>query len=217
VYHLIEIESPHAPPFTKGGAPSARLTRALQQIRDWKQWIAENLSTIRSIFPSRHLHVTGEVHFAYSILIGRRGDTDHEHRRNFLAGNEGVAIRSFDFLSDLLAKRLFTTFTEPSSGLVPLDLERDNAFTNPFYRAYSDKQWRSIVERPQLETDHMVTNNIDSLLAQRTYNEDRLRLFLKYLDDLPEDRRRIHPEEYPSHHRPRAANPPVQPPGSARA
>src|SRR2546426_2983381 len=46
-YTLIELESPHSSPFTRSGHPSARLVQALQQVVNWRSWIAQHTDTSR--------------------------------------------------------------------------------------------------------------------------------------------------------------------------
>ena len=84
---------------------------------------------------------------------------------------------------------MFPSFTDPSRDFHDIDDELDNRFTNPFYRAYSDAQWRAIVDHPDLDIVHMVTTNIAQLLANRSYNDARLEAFLPFLDTLPPEQR----------------------------
>jgi hypothetical protein len=64
-WHLAEIESPAKPMFTKGGEPSAALTHAIQQVRDWHTWLHENADYARKLMP----HI--EYPMGY-VFIGRR-------------------------------------------------------------------------------------------------------------------------------------------------
>jgi hypothetical protein len=56
-YRFIEIESPHAVACTAQGNPSTRLTRALQQVMDWKGWVKGNPGQYKKLFPSNYLCV----------------------------------------------------------------------------------------------------------------------------------------------------------------
>ena len=181
-YTLIEIESPHTAPFTKKGVPSARLTTAMQQTRDWRNWIASHREEVRRLFPA-----WTDLQLDYQIVIGRRSDP-HMKKRNQISSQEPFHIRSFDYLTDFFEAMRFSAFTEPSSGPTPLSLELDNEFTNPFYMAYSDRQWRCIVDDSDLKNYHMVTENIRSLLANREYNTERPEKFRCYLATLPLER-----------------------------
>ncbi len=50
-WYLIEIESPSSKMFTKAGRPSAKLTHTIQQIKDWQNWVQENLEPARKLMP----------------------------------------------------------------------------------------------------------------------------------------------------------------------
>lgn len=46
-WYAIELESPRAKSYRKGGLQSAELTHAIGQIRDWRRWMANNLDYAR--------------------------------------------------------------------------------------------------------------------------------------------------------------------------
>lgn len=50
-WRLIEIEGPSKPLVTKSGEPSRYLLHAIQQVRDWHDWIHENLDYVRKLMP----------------------------------------------------------------------------------------------------------------------------------------------------------------------
>jgi hypothetical protein len=50
-WRLIEIEGPKKRLFAKSGEPSAHLLHAIQQVRDWHQWIHDNLDYARKLMP----------------------------------------------------------------------------------------------------------------------------------------------------------------------
>lgn len=50
-WRLVEIEAPSHRLYTDGGQPSAALTHAIQQVRDWHTWIHENLRYARKLMP----------------------------------------------------------------------------------------------------------------------------------------------------------------------
>jgi hypothetical protein len=64
-WRLAEIESPVKPMFTKSGEPSATLTHAMQQVRDWHTWLHDNADYARKLMP----HI--EYPMGY-VFIGRR-------------------------------------------------------------------------------------------------------------------------------------------------
>jgi hypothetical protein len=50
-WRLIEIEGPRKRPFAKSGEPSAHLLHAIQQVRDWHDWMHNNLDYARKLMP----------------------------------------------------------------------------------------------------------------------------------------------------------------------
>lgn len=72
-WNFIEIESPAQKMFTKAGRPSAKLTHAIEQARDWNRWLKANLSYARQQFP------LVEFPFFY-VFIGRRADLTADMR-----------------------------------------------------------------------------------------------------------------------------------------
>jgi hypothetical protein len=161
-YELIEIESPHTPPYNHNGDPSQRLNHALQQIRDWKRWITGNLnSEAARIFPSGQFNNEGQSFFAYSVIIGRRANSEiHLNRRNQLQNELGVEIRSFDYLTDRLRRRIFVdehvAVSPECKRLSNLEL---NQLVNPFNEAIPDARWRKMVKDPRFQPVHMVCLN----------------------------------------------------------
>lgn len=71
-YEFIEIEKPDTSPYTKSGQPSARLSSAIQQIQDWKNWIAENRNQIKRFLPSHGMRFFVNPNFKFTIIIGNR-------------------------------------------------------------------------------------------------------------------------------------------------
>lgn len=196
VYTLIEIETPHTPPFTQGGQPNARLTHALQQIRDWKAWISENVTEAKRLFPSKQHRLYGEAHFEYMVIMGRRGDSqEHQGKRNQLSQESDTGIRSFDWFTDNMDHRKFLSFTGFSNDMRGISPEEDNTFTNPFYVAYTDVEWRKFVDSPDMDIAHMIGHNLPMLQGLRRYNNERLKTFLEYVRSLPPEQQEPAPFE----------------------
>ncbi|HET6232415.1 MAG TPA: Shedu anti-phage system protein SduA domain-containing protein [Longimicrobiaceae bacterium] len=91
---LIEIEAPGKPWCTSSGTPSAILTRAIDQLRDWKAWFAEphNVLAFQRLYgvdPDQ----TGYQRFVqhYILVYGRRADATRvaafAKKRHDLAGS----------------------------------------------------------------------------------------------------------------------------------
>ncbi len=70
---LIEIEPPSAKLLTKTGDPTAEFNHAIQQIRNWQDWLVENLDYARKLMPG--------IHYPYGYLfIGRRSELTPENK-----------------------------------------------------------------------------------------------------------------------------------------
>ncbi len=72
-YVLVEIERSGLPVLTKKGRPRAELTHAQQQVKDWFEWIGENLEYARSKMP-------GIKEPKGRVIMGRRSSITPEHR-----------------------------------------------------------------------------------------------------------------------------------------
>ncbi len=81
----VEIESPGLAVVTKAGRKSAKLEHALQQIRDWRAWVRENLSTARGVPQNGGVGLEDiSPDFLGWVIIGRRAtftDKFNELRR----------------------------------------------------------------------------------------------------------------------------------------
>lgn len=182
-YRFIEIEPPWAAPFTKDGVASARLTRAIHQILDWKRWLEEHRSEARKLFPSRLHHVDAKPLFKYRIIIGnRKNSRPWLDKRNHLAETLGIAIRSFDWLTGCLSARTqCRSYADYYHGGGAEEDELDpvvkNALANPFVRAMTDPEWREFVSG-RFSDNHMVGHHAARLLQFRRTNSHEA-LFLR--------------------------------------
>jgi Domain of unknown function (DUF4263) len=95
---LVELESPTQPPLTRRGRPTAKLTEALAQIRDWRCWLRENISYARSTLGFLGIHAEIPAH----VLIGRRSHLDPKHALRYqeLSLSAGASVMSYDRLLD---------------------------------------------------------------------------------------------------------------------
>lgn len=100
---LVELESPQKAALTKSGRPSAKLTEALSQIRDWRHWLRENIAYARSTLGFQGIH----AEIPSYVLIGRRAHFDPEHiaRYQELSLSSGVNVLSYDRLLDASSER----------------------------------------------------------------------------------------------------------------
>lgn len=189
-YLLIEIEPPWAVPFTKDGVASARLTRAIHQILDWKRWLDEHRSEARKLFPSGLHYTELKAIFEYCIVIGdRENSRPWLDKRNHLAESLGISIRSFGWLSQCLSVRSqCCAFADKYIGggaeedrLTP---ETKNALANPFVRAMSDPEWREFVSG-RFDSSHMVGMNAERLLRARRTNSHESRFLRRHALEFP--------------------------------
>ena len=103
-WHLIEIEHPRFPLFTKSGNPSAKLSHALRQVLNWKSWFQEN-----SPYVARHFPFWGEVSMRgliqphVHIVIGRRSGIRNEEQKIMRQLNFAADIMTFDRLAEQIS------------------------------------------------------------------------------------------------------------------
>jgi hypothetical protein len=94
-WRFAEIESPKQRLFTKGGNPSAQLTHAIQQVRDWIRWCEENLNSARRLMPGLQYPMA-------FVFLGRRSEltaTITEKLRQMNHQQNMVRIRTLDSLA----------------------------------------------------------------------------------------------------------------------
>jgi hypothetical protein len=168
-YELIEIETPHISPINKRGDYASRLTHAVGQILDWQFWLENNWSFAQKYFP----HQRSVTEFMYSIYIGRRSDdTQYNARRDWFAKKLGITIRSFDALTDRLRARTFNLVPYLVTEWDYLDKGTQNQLMDPFFVAYTFKQWNRLKDLLKWHS-HVAIQNAKPLLRFRKYNAQR--------------------------------------------
>lgn len=182
IYEFIEIESPHSPAFTSKGAPSQRLVNAIQQVVNWRDWLAANVTQTRKLFPSKMLHVFNKARFKFTIYISRRTElAASDHLRLQQESAHDITIRSFDRLTEWAEMRPYLERSCLSSAEEDrLSQDDQIELANPFYEAMTGKEWKQLVSRPEFHTAHMYANNATLLLKARRYNEYARRFCAKY-------------------------------------
>jgi hypothetical protein len=189
-YELIEIERPDTPPFTRDGTPSRRLSHAIQQTVDWKTWLMAHPAELRHIFPAPAQIGPGyESSFEFTVVIGtRQNSAGHLARRNALAKATGVAIRSFDSLTDQLRRGWHQTpgpLTQSAeANSVPFDVAA--VLKNPFFRALGDAEWRALRQK-LAHHRHLVASNAALFAESRVFNQEALGRFQAYCDAEPRE------------------------------
>jgi hypothetical protein len=101
-YILIEIEAAQRRLFTQSGDPASDLTHALRQVRDWRDWIGEQLTYARTVLP-------GIIDPECWVLIGRRNSLTNRDQKALQRMNLDeirVTIMTYDDLVDSAARQL---------------------------------------------------------------------------------------------------------------
>lgn len=171
-FDLIEIENPYDLPYTREGQPSAKLTRAVQQIQNWKRWLSDNRSEAQILFPHSGVRVFRNPNFRFRIYIGNKNNSERWiEERNQYSQNLGIEIRSFDELSHRIKDRYFLDGLDSNSAQESwLSKEVRNQLETPFYSAYSDNSWRSVLKETRGIGGHFIASNAPTLLRYRVYS-----------------------------------------------
>ncbi len=167
-FELIEIKQPETKLFTEKGIVSADFNQAIQQIRNWKRWLIDNRTWFKNYLPTINTRVISNSQLRFKIIIGRRltNPLDIE-KRNQIADEIGAEIRSFDYLTDKFKKRIFkhTTWLEGDKE------DYGELLANPFYKAFSDSEWKQFCNSEQISGSHFYSHHCESILKYRKYND----------------------------------------------
>lgn len=185
-YKFVEIETPQSSVYTRRGDPSARLTHAIQQVLNWKTWLTRHRGHVRRFFPSKYWGWEEFANLSFCIVIGRRtAQSSVTAKRNVLAQETRISIRSFDHFTDMLRQGfIFLPTLAPHDDCGRPGRIALNQLANPFARAYSWRAWRNVVEQRHFDCCHFVAKNAENLLAQRTYSRE-CETFFKWWASLP--------------------------------
>jgi len=118
-WYAVELESPRCKLHKKDGNPAQALHTAINQIRDWRQWLLDNLDYARRPKDQNGLGLVGiDCRVPGIIIIGRR----HEYPDRFnnfrrqVKDRERILIHSYDWLVDVARSNtsgwLMTTFSQ---------------------------------------------------------------------------------------------------------
>jgi hypothetical protein len=164
IFEFIEIEKPWSKLFNKNGNPSKDFNSSLQQIRDWKRWLIENKSYFRKFLPTINTRVVDSTHLKFKIIIGRRDNLSiNSDKRLQIANENNIEIRSFDWLTDLLMKRLFCSqsYLNDKQNYTPEVL---NEIACPFNKALTDSAWKNICINNKVPHSHIYSQITDVLI-----------------------------------------------------
>lgn len=103
-WYAIEIESPRSKEHLVDGNPASALNIALSQIRDWRQWLMDNIDYARRPKEQNGLGLIGiDSRVPGLIIIGRRHEYPERfnHFRRNIRDRENILIHSYDWLVDV--------------------------------------------------------------------------------------------------------------------
>jgi len=104
----VEIEPAELPVVTKAGRKSARLEHALQQLRDWRKWVADNIDYARRPRSQSGLGLEKiEPRFQCCLIAGRRSNFTEAFNilRRQILRDEMIEIRSWDGILERAEQR----------------------------------------------------------------------------------------------------------------
>ena len=104
----VELESPSKAVITKSGRKRAELEHALQQVRDWRVWVANNLSYAQHSKGKNGLGLEGiQSRFYGYVVIGQSNDYSDSFNdlRQRIYRDELIEIRSWDGVANWAMKR----------------------------------------------------------------------------------------------------------------
>ena len=104
----IELEAPSKNVITQAGRKTAQLEHALQQVRDWRAWVTENLSYARGNREKNGLGLRNiQPRFYGYVVIGRRRDYSETFNslRAQVFRDELIEIRSWDGIIERARQR----------------------------------------------------------------------------------------------------------------
>lgn len=123
----VELEIPNKNVITKTGRKTAELEHAIQQIRDWRTWVTENLSYARQEKEKNGLGLIDIIPRFYGyVIIGRRKNFNEKFNelRRQIQRDELITIRSWDGVIEWAFKRAkFYSYIVDSQKIIKMQLE----------------------------------------------------------------------------------------------
>lgn len=136
---VLRSKRPGPPPLQLRVIPALDCQLPFRQVNNWRRWLLENRNQALKLFPAFRVRAYREPTFKFKIIIGNRTNSiNWLERRNDLAKNSDVTIRSFDVFTDMFDRQIFQNYADfhstESAALEPLT---KNKLANPFYCAYT--------------------------------------------------------------------------------
>ncbi len=164
IYEFIEIEKPGSRLFTKDGIPSKDFNTSLQQIRNWRRWLIENKSYFKKFLPTVNTKILNNSKITFKIIIGRRNEEISLEKRNQIANENNIQIRSFDSLADklksnVIRNELWNRRDDKNDKILI------NRMSSPFLKAITDSAWKELCNTRSVPDSHFYSN-IDSSISK---------------------------------------------------
>jgi hypothetical protein len=116
-WRLVEIENPGGSLFTKSGNPSAALTHAMQQARDWCAWVHDNREYARKLMPSISYPLC-------YIFLGRRREISSANREKLKKlrydNRSQMVIHTLDWFATAGQRFGYGIGSETQTWLIPM-------------------------------------------------------------------------------------------------
>ncbi|MCI5227740.1 MAG: hypothetical protein D3918_14035, partial [Candidatus Electrothrix sp. AX2] len=88
----------------------------------------------------------------------------------------GIKIRSFDYLTDRLRKRVFLDDVLLLNGDWDEKHPRErNMLANPFYKSFGDSEWKQLLAEPEVKRPHFTSRSCNVLLRQMKKDSKHLK------------------------------------------
>lgn len=130
-WYAVELKNPKAIMFSKSGDPSHSLNHATRQIRDWRDWLKNNLDEARRLQQDKGYSLIGiEPELECLILIGRRRDLDENLRdaRRRMNGEIHGEIHTYDWLIEQAQGELVRVEDREAGRKIREELERQGKY-----------------------------------------------------------------------------------------
>lgn len=130
-WHAVELENPKVKVFNKNGDPSKYLNHAIQQIRNWRDWLKNNLNEATKLKQDDGLGLVGiEPELECLILIGRRRDLAEASVKVRRRMNQEIngEIRTYDWLIEQAQEELARVENREVGRKMREELERQGKY-----------------------------------------------------------------------------------------
>lgn len=127
-WRFVELESPNMKLTKKSGEPTAEFYHALNQLRDWDEWIRDHIAYAREIFPLLDFPL-------YYLVAGRRNQLDDLSRKRLRRIQEdfngNLLLKTYDrFISNAETVRYLVSAEKGGSWPVPMAAFSHRDFVN---------------------------------------------------------------------------------------